>query len=316
MRGLRPILLCLAFLASASFAATGRLDMTFGTGGRAMIDFNSPPPRPLGGFDDSYVVAVAPDGKIMVAGSTMDYPNGVPGFPQAAIARLNADGTLDATFGTGGRVRMTFGPCSTACNSVASRPFSFAFQPDGKILLGGVFNGPSRSNVAIVRLNSNGTLDTSFGDAGIASPSMTATSSESAAAMTLLPDGRILVIGNTHEPQPGEPPFTPWRLAMFRLDANGALDPGFGTGGKVDTLLPGLPGEGSGRVLTDGRIQVLSWGGPFGDLGIAIATFSSNGALEASNVINVTQFNNSLGTFAFQPDGKVVLPCPDRRSRR
>src|SRR5262249_57418328 len=97
----------------------------------------------------AYSLAVQQDGKIVLAGEAS-----LNGDRDFALARYNGDGTLDASFGTGGKVTTTFGQ-----NDVA---FSVAVQPDGKIVTAGF----GLFRFALARYNSNGTLDPSFGTGG------------------------------------------------------------------------------------------------------------------------------------------------------
>jgi uncharacterized delta-60 repeat protein len=104
------------------------------------------------------------------------------------IARFNSNGTLDITFGSSGKVIQDFGSSYDAGQS-------FAIQPDGKILLGGACYNGSNGDFCIARFNSNGTLDTSFGNGGkviqdLGSPD------DSGRSLVIQPDGKILLGGD------------------------------------------------------------------------------------------------------------------------
>lgn len=105
----------------------------------------------------AYSVALAPNGKILVAGYTFSTTT-----PDFALALLNADGTLDPTFGVGGKVTTSFGQGQVVARSVV-------IQPEGKIVVAG-YSDLGKNNgdtdFAIARYNVNGTLDTSFGQGG------------------------------------------------------------------------------------------------------------------------------------------------------
>jgi uncharacterized delta-60 repeat protein len=127
-------------LAHAAQAVPGALDPTFGLGGIAIAD--------LGGYDNGQKLAVQPDGKIVVAGSAS-----VPGAVAFGLARLKPDGTLDASFGSGGKVFANLFGYSVTVGGLA-------LQPDGKIVVGGyapVTAGSTEYDLWLVRLNSNGT---------------------------------------------------------------------------------------------------------------------------------------------------------------
>ena len=151
--------------AVTKYNADGSLDNTFdgdsGTGnGIVTKSINTG----IGGNDIAYDMVVQPDGKILLGGTT-----NLSGTNDFAMVRFNPDGTLDTGFdgdsGTGNGVVVT------AIGSSADQAYSVALQSDGKILLAGstaVFNGTAdENNFAIVRYNTNGTIDLSFGSSGI-----------------------------------------------------------------------------------------------------------------------------------------------------
>src|SRR5690242_11502680 len=115
-------LLCLPSLTSYARAADGNLDSTFGNGGRVTTDFNA-------SFDNAKAVAIQPDGKIVVAGSVFGYSS-APGVSDFAVARYNSDGSLDASFGAGGKTQIDFATSFDDASAIA-------IQPDGKIIVAG-----------------------------------------------------------------------------------------------------------------------------------------------------------------------------------
>lgn len=121
----------------------GVLDNTFGIDGKVIVNF-----APVGGNDRDYAndMLLQPDGKILLSG----YAAGNFG-----LVRLNADGSLDSTFGTGGKVTADFGNTSDEANRMA-------LTADGKILV----TGYSNTRIAVLRYNTNGTVDTNFGTNG------------------------------------------------------------------------------------------------------------------------------------------------------
>src|SRR5207249_312267 len=124
------------------YNADGSLDVNFGTGGTVTTDF--------GGYDAAAGVALQADGKIVVTGSTG------PGSYSFAVARYNADGSLDTSFGTGGKVItgsfFSYGYVS-----------SIAAQADGKIVVAETSGG----DFLLARYNANGTLDHGFDGDGV-----------------------------------------------------------------------------------------------------------------------------------------------------
>ncbi|MDW8216285.1 MAG: delta-60 repeat domain-containing protein [Acidobacteriota bacterium] len=150
-------------------------------------------------------VVVQPDGKVVLGG----WFTRVNGVARSGIARLNADGTLDTSFGAG--QSGVSGGRFPAVSAVA-------VQPDGKVVLGGKFtrvNGVARSGIA--RLNVDGTLDASFGagQSGV---------SESVDAVVVQSDGKV-VLGGRFTRVNGVA-----RGGIARLNADGTLDASFGAG--------------------------------------------------------------------------------------
>ena len=135
----------------ARYTTSGALDSTFDGDGKVTTDFG-------GRSDGADDVTIQPDGKLVAAGS---------GFPARvrpvdfALARYNRDGTLDATFGDGGKVLTTFEPNSIdAANAVV-------IQPDGRIVAAGRSGSGPRSEFAVARYLPNGDLDPSFDRDGL-----------------------------------------------------------------------------------------------------------------------------------------------------
>lgn len=208
-RNLLCAFLALAVLCPArNYAAPGDLDLTFNTTGKVTT--------PIGTDTDSASgVAVQSDGKIVVAGSSV-----VAGSYGFALARYNADGTLDTTFGTAGKVTTAIGPASGLGRDLA-------IQADGKIVVVGRANNGTDDDFAVARYNSNGTLDTTFGTGGIVMTPI-GTNEEAAESVVVQSDGAVVVAGFTWNGSNND-------FALVRYTSTGALDSTFGTGGKVTT---------------------------------------------------------------------------------
>src|SRR4029453_8722024 len=131
----------------------------------------------------AFSVALQTDGKILAAGVFFQ-----GGTNNIALARYNTDGTPDASFGTGGRLTTNFA-------GVGAVAFSVAPQPDGKVVVAGWANINGGADFALVRYNSNGTLDTSFGTGGRVSTAFADSQGSSLAvvfAIAVQPDGDIV----------------------------------------------------------------------------------------------------------------------------
>jgi uncharacterized delta-60 repeat protein len=259
----------------------GSLDTSFGRGGSVLTDFQV-------GESTAGGVAIQADGKIVVAGTI----NG----RDFAVARYNTSGSLDASFGTGGEVTTSFGLTALAAAS------ALVIQPDGKIVAAGNF---SSSEFAVVRYNTNGSLDTSFGNGGKLTTAFGATTSF-ASGMTLQPDGKIVVAGtasvgtNTDD------------FVVARYDTNGGLDTSFGSGGKVTTSFgSSMFAVAAGVAIEPHTGAIVVAGRANGDF--ALARYNvSNGSLDTtfgSGGEVTTSFGSNFnigGALLIQTNGDIV----------
>jgi uncharacterized delta-60 repeat protein len=235
-------------------AHPGDLDTTFGSGGKKTVNF--------GGIDAAQAVLVQPNGRVVAAGG------GGPASSFCVVRLRSANGTLDPTFGSGGKRVIDFG---TDDESV----YGAALQPDGKIVLA----GDSRLQPAVVRLKANGALDTSFDGDGRKLFSWGAIGRVTAAVVA--PNGKIL-LGGFSGPEGGN-------IQVARLNANGAFDTTFGTGGIAAVDFGGTEfGEAIARQA-DGRILVV---GRSSAAGAVVARLRATGVLDPD----------------FGGDGRVTLP--------
>jgi uncharacterized delta-60 repeat protein len=236
--------------ALARYNPDGSLDATFGNGGTMTTDF-------LGAEDDVYSVLIQPDGKIVAAGSA----NGPFDYYNFAVARYLPNGTLDTTFGTGGKVRTDFG------NNDLDIAYAAALQPDGKIAAAGttVFDLGVSQHFALARYNSNGTVDTTFDTDGRVLIDF-GSFAQSAYAVLIQPDGKIITVGypNTESEDSD--------FLLARCNPNGSLDPTFGVGGKVRTSFGDLNAGANGAVLQpDGKIVAVGFNPTLKDSGVEFA---------------------------------------------
>jgi uncharacterized delta-60 repeat protein len=204
--------------------ANGALDSTFGSGGAASITF----PGDL--FDGARVVglAIQSDGKIVAGISNFNQGFG----PLFLLARLNVNGSLDNTFGSGGVVETQIGPVGGSFGGVAS---VLALQPDGKILLAGQNAEPEGASGVIARYDANGQLDNTFGSGGIVATPVAAPT-----AIALQPDGKILLAsgGTVVAFDATNPGVSLNQVAgtVSRYNSNGSLDTSFGISGQVASV--------------------------------------------------------------------------------
>jgi uncharacterized delta-60 repeat protein len=217
--------------------SSGAVDTSFGSRGSVLTDF--------GGKDDvANAVAIQPDGKILAAGYAF-----VRGGYDFGVARYNANGTLDSTFGYRGQVTTDFHGYSDAA-------MALALQQDGKVVVGGHawVNG---DDFGLVRYLSNGTLDWTFGSGGLVTTDVSG-STDSIKALAIQIDGRIVAAGTSHRLSDD--------VSLARYNADGSLDLAFGSNGAVMTDFPGYDDDGEAVVLQpDGKILVAgSRGNVFG----------------------------------------------------
>jgi uncharacterized delta-60 repeat protein len=206
-----------------------------------------------------------------------------------ALARYNPDGSLDPTFGNGGIVVSDFG------QGLESYAVAVMIQPDGKIAIA----GESSYEFMVARYNSNGSLDTTFGNNGFTLTDFSSNWDVPAGAV-LQPDGKILVVGHAEMQSPY------YTLALARYNSDGSPDQSFGDGGKVIT---GSGELGAVVLQSDGKIVAL---GDDGGSYFLLLRFNQNGSLDTTFGYGgtlKTSFNSDWvqgRDLALQSDGKVV----------
>jgi uncharacterized delta-60 repeat protein len=282
--------------ALARLNANGTLDTTFGSKGKVTMD--------LGGGENAFNVVVDSAGRILVSGTT-----DAPGTTVIAMVRYTANGALDTTFGSGGKL---------VTNIKVQGSYSFhhalALQSDSKIVVAGVVVDPATKTLEFVtaRFNANGTVDTTFGSGG--SVLTHAGSYDDFGGVAIQADGKILLSGSQGDTS------SPWGLYLVRYNANGTLDTGFGTGGIAAYGTPGGQANGPldatrvGVVIQpDGEILA---GGSFGDqagqIEFAVARVNPDSSMDPGfgnggwATITVSPAADVRG-LALQPDGRILL---------
>ncbi len=272
----------------ARYHANGSLDTTFNGSGKIIG---------LSGSGRIYSVVIQSDGKIVVGGSTNIAE---PSF--MFLERYTANGTPDTTFGNNGRVVIT---------DFHERLTDLAIQTDGKIIAAGnavvrTPNPPFFTDWRIVRLNTNGSLDNTFGNGGIVNTDFGGNTNESAQAASILSNGRILVAGYGN---PGGQDF-----ALAQYTTNGSLDINFGSGGKVLTdFASGDDRIHDMKVQPDGKIVAAGFTITGGSRNFALARYNSNGTLDTTFDVDGkvetnlnTSGHDSANGLALQSDGKII----------
>ena len=306
------------------FNTDGTLDTTFGAGNSdgspdGVVSIS------LGDGDDEGVgIVVQTDGKIVVVGTSTSISGDASS--NIVLARLTTAGVLDGTFGTAndgspdGVVNLSLGTGNDVANGLT-------LQTDGKIVVVGTNTDGGSSNVAIVRLNSDGTLDTSFGadnsdgtPDGVVSVSLGA-GDDVGSAVAMQADGKILVAGTSTSVGGSSS-----NIVILRLTATGTLDSTFGTAndGTPDGVVNMSLGDGNDmatalKIQSDGKIVVVGTTGNPGGSNMAVVRLTTDGSLDttfgkASDGTPDGVVSLSLGSgddiaraLAIQADGKIVI---------
>ncbi len=226
-------------VAVARLNTDGTLDTTFSGDGKVTTDI-------AGNNDAATCVAINTDGKIAVASYT--YGASASGADYG-IVKYNTDGSLDTSFSGDGKHVVTL---ASAYND---EPVAIAFQAGGKIIIGGTafLSLSGRDDFAVVKLNSNGTMDTSFNGTGIFTAPI-GVSDDTTQAMKILADGKILLAGNIAAGSYTD-------IGLMRIKSNGTLDTTFGTNGKIQQGYGNLGGIHDVEVLSNGKIMVCGYAG-------------------------------------------------------
>lgn len=263
--------------AAARYTSDGRLDPSFGAGGITTIDF-------VGALDEAEGVAIQADGKIVVAGRAgTTTPNG----SDFAVTRLNSDGSLDPTFGAGGKAMVDMGGQAYVGG--------VALAPDGKIVVAGWTT--QSGDFQILRLAANGTLDSAFATGGKASVDFGLF--DQAFAVAVQPDNKTVLVGRS-QLNSGD------NAAMARFNSNGTADTSFnGDGRRVLPAVQLINGIAAGyqsvAVQSDGKL--VAGGGArlerFNTDGSLDATFGQGGRIEPGA-------NSAIFSVRLQPDGRIV----------
>jgi uncharacterized delta-60 repeat protein len=279
-----------ALLQAGAPRNSGTLDLAFGTGGRITTD--------VSGYNDiARAVAVTPRGRIVVAGyafrpESFDF--------DVALTRYDRNGSLDASFGSGGRVLTDLGAAAFAA--------AVAVTPDGHIVVGGGISRIGANDFLLLKYDASGHLDPSFGANGVVVADLFGRD-EAMLDMALTANGDIVVAGTVNESIIGRES----DLGIARFTSDGSLDMSFGLAGRTRVDLGGsdraaaLALEPNGEAVIAGN--TLS---PSGNEDIALARFTRDGRLDASFGVDgrvISDFGPSafVHEMALMADGSIVL---------
>lgn len=248
------VILMILLTGLAGFAQrAGDLDVTFDGDGKVTTSIGS-------SHDEAYSIAIQPDGKIVAVGySLLNISN-----YDFAVVRYNSDGTLDSSFGSNGKVTTDLGLSEDFAQSVK-------IQPDGKIIV----EGRTAKMIRLIRYNTNGSLDSTFGIGGQVYTSLRY-SGNLIEPLILQPDGKILIGGAAYSGSNAD-------VALARYNTDGSLDSSFGTGGQgVSAIGTGDDVVTSLAVQHDGKIVVACCVYDGVTSKLALARFNTTGTLDNS----------------------------------
>jgi uncharacterized delta-60 repeat protein len=294
------VVVAMALGAQPSIAAPGELDASFGVGGVLSTDFG-------GTYDWAYATAVQPDGRIVAAGVS----NGA-GTYDFALTRHQADGSIDPSFGYGGKVTTDF---------AASFDWAYALvlQPDGKIVVGGVTDAGGSRDFALARYGTDGSLDAAFGRGGRMIANLRPLSTDTVYSLALQPDGKILAGGTTFPDRVVLRPNADFILA--RYTSAGAPDTAFGVGGVVTTDFgqeswddaKALALQPDGSVVLGGSTNAgNSPGVLYGADQLGLARYTPQGMLDGTFgdggtvTVDGGSMVEAVRALALHPDGTIV----------
>ena len=277
-------------IATDVFGQAGSLDPTFDTDGIVTTAVSN-------NVDAAYAVAMQPDGKIVITGRTSN-----ASYDNFLVMRYNSDGSLDTSFDSDGIVITDYmGGIETG--------WSVLIQPDNKIVIAGTHWSPVlKDDIAIVRYNTDGSLDTTFDSDGIVTTDINGFA-EYAWAAALQTDGKILIAGYD------DSMLVTRNFAVVRYNTNGSLDTTFGSGGIVTTVMGGVSSEiraiaiqPNGKIVVGGSVTYN-----ISVRNFALARYNIDGSLD--NTFNSDgKVTTSFGAItadmilglAIQPDGKII----------
>ncbi len=287
-RGLLPVILVAALLSIAppALAVDGDLDTTFDTDGKVTTSLGS-------GEDRLQGLVRQPDGKIVGAGYS--YQGAVVDF---AVARYNADGSLDTSFDGDGTV-------TTLVGASYSEATSLIRQPDGKIVAAGYATIAGNSDFALVRYNPDGSLDSSFDGDGKVTTAV-GPGIDTGSGIAIQADGKLVVGGYASNG-------TDYDFAAVRYNTDGSLDTSFDGDGIATTPIGlGYDAVGDVTIQPDGKIILAGSSRVGTDDGFALARFDVDGSLDTTFdgdgtvTTQIGASTDSASAVTVEPDGSIV----------
>ena len=279
------------------YLTNGSVDTVFGKKGIATLAVAGSP------SSFGYCSVLEPGGKILVGG---DYYNGTS--YNFAVGRFNADGSVDTTFGNKGAATFSVGTSATIDNVGQA----IELQSDGKIILAGTSFNNGTTDFTVVRFNSNGTVDSTFGNKGAVITPIGA-GNDNCYSMTVQADDKIILGGDINQG-------TAYVFTAVRYLKNGAIDLSFANAGIfIDSI--GVNDDDYGYAIEMQADQKILFGGTArtaNGYDFALMRLNTNGALDNTFGKSGKVFTDFKGgvnggsidygkCIAIQPDGKIVM---------
>lgn len=271
----------------AKYLNNGNSDIAFGNNGK-IIDYVG------NAMDEAEKILLQPDGKII---SLIKILNGA-NYGVAVLRSANASGSDDLSFGNNGIFKF-FIPNNDI------EPKSMFIQQDGKIVITGIIKDELNGiyDFITIRVNSNGTLDNSFGTNGFVQTDYSFSSFDQANSVVVLNDGSILISGVAE-----------FGFAMLKYDSNGMLDNNFGINGKVMTNIGSNYSYGTDMAIqSNGKIIVAGYTYNGTDNDIALVRYNTDGSIDNTFGTNgivthdILNISNTTRSIKIQADGKIVI---------
>lgn len=272
----------------ARFLPNGDIDPSFGNSGEVITDLGTD-------YDFGYTLAQNAEGKYAVSGKSSS---------DVYVALYDENGTLDANFGTGGIARIV------AQSGFVYYGYDIAFQPDGKIVVGGTYGENGNINFFVARFNTDGTLDNTFSVNGLLDTDFNNNSADWGYTVEVLSDGKILLAGSTYSSGNGDD------IALVRYNSDGTLDQSFNGSGKLsvdfgdDESAYTMLIQPDGKLLLGGR----TYNATLDEAKYLLARLNSDGTVDntfGSGGVTYTTFGSytyyDLENIALQPDLKIVV---------
>lgn len=253
-----------SYVVIARYTTSGELDTTYGDSGATVISV------PSSTNQYAFDLVMQPDDKVVVVGNCV-----ISGLSQALILRVNTDGTLDSTFGTNGIVTLALSSPTTVQ--------AVTIQSNGQIVATGAFNNAAQE-VLLFRLNTDGSLDSTFGTGGVTTTAINY--APSAMAIELQATQNIVVSGVLQG-----------NNFLARYTTAGVLDTTFGSGGIVITNLGGLSipyamtVDPSDNLIVGGTLSNLGFLLRYTSAGVVDTTFGNNGLFTFASGLRCNIFN-------------------------